>query len=177
MLFRLAVRNLLRHRRRTTVTLLAIAVGVTAVVTVRGLLDGLQGTLIDGVVAGGTGALQIHKKGWAESLDASPFAFLIDDADAVAAAAVAVEGVVAAAPRLSFPGLVSVGDGMVANRPHRLARGDRRRQGTRGRLPRVPQRGNASRSSTVTFNPGRTVEPTLPETMMRGSPKRSPMVS
>lgn len=110
MLFRLALRNLLRHRRRTLVTLAAVAVGVTAVVTVRGLLDGLQGTLIDGVVEGGTGALQIHKKGWGESLDASPFAFLIDDADDVIAKASVVEGVTGAAPRLSFPGLVSIGE-------------------------------------------------------------------
>ncbi len=109
-LFRLALRNLVRHRRRTLVTLAAVAVGITAVVGVRGVLDGLQGVLIDGVVEGGTGALQIHRAGWAESLDASPFALLIEDVDAVAAKAAAVDDVVAVAPRLVFPGLLSVGE-------------------------------------------------------------------
>lgn len=110
MLLRLALRNLIRHRRRTLVTLAAVAVGVAAVVGVRGVLDGLQGVLIDGVVEGGTGALQIHRAGWAESLDASPFSLLIEDVDAVVAKAAAVDDVVAVAPRLSFPAMLSVGE-------------------------------------------------------------------
>ncbi|MDP2342764.1 MAG: FtsX-like permease family protein [Deltaproteobacteria bacterium] len=110
MLLRLALRNLLRHRRRTLVTLAAVGVGVAAVVGVRGVLDGLQGTLIDGVVDGGTGALQIHRAGWAESLDASPFALLIEDTEAVIVRAAGVDDVVAVAPRLTFPGLLSIGE-------------------------------------------------------------------
>lgn len=110
MLFRLALRNLLRHRRRTAITLAAVALGLAAVVSVRGILDGLQGLLINGVVDGGTGALQVHKAGWGESLDASPFAFAIDDADAVCARIEGVAGVSAAAPRLTFPAMVSVGE-------------------------------------------------------------------
>jgi putative ABC transport system permease protein len=109
-LLRLALRNLVRHRRRTLVTLAAVAVGVSAVVGVRGVLDGLQGTLIDGVVDGGTGALQIHRAGWAESLDASPFALLITDTEQVMKAAAGVDDVVAVAPRLTFPGLLSIGE-------------------------------------------------------------------
>ena len=110
MLFRLALRNLIRHRRRTLVTLAAVGVGVAAVVGVRGVLDGLQGVLIDGVVDGGTGALQVHKAGWAASLDSSPFTLLIEDADAAAATAAGVVDVTAVAPRLVFPALLSVGE-------------------------------------------------------------------
>lgn len=110
MIFRLALRNLARHRRRSLITLSAVAVGVLALVGVRGLLDGLQGTLIDGVVNGGSGALQVHRAGWAESLDASPFTFLMTDVDAVVAKVEAVDGVVAAAPRLTFPGMISIGE-------------------------------------------------------------------
>ena len=43
---RIALRNLTRQRRRTLLVLAAIALGVTAVVGVRGFLNGLQSSLV-----------------------------------------------------------------------------------------------------------------------------------
>jgi len=110
LLLRMALRNLARNRRRTLLTLAAIAVGLTAVVAVRGFLDGLQGMLVAGVVEGEVGAIQVHKKGFSTSLDASPLPLRFDGADALAKKLSGVAGVRGAAPRLTFPAMVSRGD-------------------------------------------------------------------
>lgn len=110
LLLRMALRNLARNRRRTLLTLAAIAVGLTAVVAVRGFLDGLQGMLVGGVVEGEVGAIQVHKKGFSTSLDASPLPLRFDAADDLAKKLAAVAGVRGASPRLTFPAMVSRGD-------------------------------------------------------------------
>jgi putative ABC transport system permease protein len=109
-LFRIATRNLARNRRRTALTLAALAVGVCAVVGVRGFLNGLQASLVQGVTEGTIGALQIHKHGFMASSDASPLTPHIAVDEALLAQVRAVEGVVDVTPRLSFAGMVSVGD-------------------------------------------------------------------
>jgi putative ABC transport system permease protein len=106
----MALRNLARNRRRTALTLAAIAVGLTAVVAVRGFLDGLQGMLVGGVMEGEVGALQVHKQGWSSTLEASPLPLRFGDADALAARLATIDGVRGASPRLTFPAMVSRGD-------------------------------------------------------------------
>jgi|GEM_PF-3469412 len=49
-LFQLAIRNELRNRRRTGITLAALVVGIGVTVSIHGLLDALQRASIDGVV-------------------------------------------------------------------------------------------------------------------------------
>ena len=107
---RLALRNLARNRRRTALTLAAIAIGLTAVVAVRGFLDGLQGMLTGGIIEAEVGALQVHKRGFAESLEASPLQLRMENADALVDQVAAVDGVKAAAPRLSFPAMIARGE-------------------------------------------------------------------
>src|SRR4051812_41635250 len=57
-LLRIALRNVSRNRRRTLITLAALLIGVGALVSIRGLMNGLQHGLIDGVVKSQTGAIQ-----------------------------------------------------------------------------------------------------------------------
>lgn len=109
-LFVIAGRNLTRQRRRTLLVLLAIGLGVTAVVGVRGFLNGLQSSLVLGIAEGTLGAIQVHKKGFLQSLEAAPLTPNIDLTPALLAKIDEVDGVKAVAPRLSFPGMVSVGD-------------------------------------------------------------------
>jgi len=45
-LFRIALRNVARNRRRTLITSAALFVGVGVMVSMRGLLNGLQRTLV-----------------------------------------------------------------------------------------------------------------------------------
>lgn len=109
-LLRIALRNLLRHRRRTLLVLLAIGLGVTAVVGVRGFLNGLQSSIVLGFAEGTIGAMQVHRQGFMQSLDMAPLSPSIDLTGDVLARIEAVPGVRATAPRIAFPGMVAVGD-------------------------------------------------------------------
>jgi len=107
MLIRLALRNLARNRRRTLLTVLAIAVGVGALTGVRGFLNGLQGSLIRGVSEGGTGALQLHRTGFMASRDGLPLSPSAALDEGLLAKIGAVPGVRAVSPRIPFAGLVA----------------------------------------------------------------------
>ena len=109
-LLRLAVRNLARHRRRTGLILAAIALGVMAVVGVRGFLNGLQSTLIRGFAEGTVGAMQVHAEGFLRSNEAAPLKPNLDLTGDLLQRIEAVEGVKAAAPRIMFPSMLSIGD-------------------------------------------------------------------
>lgn len=106
----MALRNLMRNRRRTLLTLAALAVGVTSVVCVRGFLNGLQNSLILGIAEGSIGAVLVHKKGYLQSVEASPLTPNMELNGAFLERLMKVDGVRAVAPRISFGGMVSVGD-------------------------------------------------------------------
>ncbi|MBI1946223.1 MAG: ABC transporter permease [Deltaproteobacteria bacterium] len=106
----LAVRNLARHRRRTAMILAAIALGVTAVVGVRGFLNGLQSTLVRGFAEGTVGAMQVHAQGFMQSNEAAPLTPNLDVSGELLTKIEAVPGVKAAAPRITFPSMLSIGD-------------------------------------------------------------------
>jgi putative ABC transport system permease protein len=108
-LWRIALRNVLRNRRRTLITLAALLVGVSVMVTIRGVLNGMQQTLVDNVVLGQTGALQVHRKGYLANVLASPLTMDMDQA-AVVAKVKAVPGVKDATARIAFGGMVALGD-------------------------------------------------------------------
>ncbi len=108
-LMRIALRNVLRNRRRTLITLAALLVGVSVMVSIRGVLNGLQGALVDNVVQGQTGALQVHRKGYRQNVLASPLT-LDFESKAIADKVAAVPGVSAVAPRIAFGGMLAVGD-------------------------------------------------------------------
>ena len=110
MLIRLAIRNLLRQRRRTALVFLAIALGIMAVTGVRGFLNGLQRELVRGFAEGQVGAVVVQKKGFAESIDVAPLSPAIEVTPALLAKLEALRGVKGVAPRLTSPALVSVGD-------------------------------------------------------------------
>ena len=63
-LLSMAFRNVLRNRRRTLITLAAVTVGVAAVGTIRGVLNGLQDNIVKGSIETSLGALQIHRTGY-----------------------------------------------------------------------------------------------------------------
>ncbi len=108
-LLQIALRNVVRNRRRTLITLAALLVGVGVMVSIRGLLSGFQRGLVMGVVQGQTGAIQVHKKGYLANVLSNPIN-LDFAADEVLAKVRAEPGVVAASARIMFAGLVSSGD-------------------------------------------------------------------
>jgi putative ABC transport system permease protein len=105
----MAVRNVARNRRRSLVTLSAVLLGVTAVLVTRGITDGFLRLMVDDVVKGRTGALQIHPTGYMASVEALPLEPSLPYDEALLARLEAVPGVAGVSGRLTFSGLVSNG--------------------------------------------------------------------
>lgn len=110
MLARLALRNLLRQRRRTLLVLLAVALGTMAVTGVRGFLNGLQRELVRGFAEAQVGAVVVQRAGFAETTEVAPLSPAITVTPALLASIERVDGVRGVTPRLTTPALVSVGD-------------------------------------------------------------------
>ncbi len=102
----IAVRNLLRNRRRTALTGASVLVGVTFVVFLTGFFNGFIQAIIRGTVETQIGAVQVHRKGF---LDASSDPLKKDMSDDLAATIKSVPGVIAVAPRLNFDGFANNG--------------------------------------------------------------------
>ncbi|HEX5686533.1 MAG TPA: ABC transporter permease [Ideonella sp.] len=101
---KLAWRNTWRHPRRSGLTVAVIAFGVTALVLAWSLFDGSNNQSISTMTGTFTGHVQIHRAGYTDdpSLDLS---FAAAEVDSVALSR--VPGVLAAAPRLQAPVMVS----------------------------------------------------------------------
>lgn len=109
-LFRLALRNLGRHRRRTALSISVLALGVLTLVLTRGMMNGVQRVNRSMLVDATFGALQVHRAGYFEVLDASPLTLDFDDSPELRARVLAVPGVRALSPRIHFAGVLSLPD-------------------------------------------------------------------
>jgi putative ABC transport system permease protein len=109
-LLSIAWRNVLRHRRRTLLTLSAVVLGVGVATLVRGVLNGLQAAMLDSVVEGGVGALQVHHAGYLKNVLSTPLALDLPADDAFLQKLERISGVRAVAPRIAFAGQLSLGD-------------------------------------------------------------------
>lgn len=109
----IAVRNVLRHRRRSALTAGSILVGVAMIVFGRGFANGFVQAVARTAVEAKVGALQVHRRGWRDAdRDVGELAIpLGEDLDARLRA---VPGVVATAPRIVFEALLGNG---VTNAP------------------------------------------------------------
>lgn len=107
-LLSMAFRNVLRNRRRTLITLAAVAIGVAAVGTIRGVLNGLQGNIIKGSIETTLGALQIHRTGYLANVMSTPLSMDFVADDAMLAKVRGVRGVSAVAPRIQFAGTMTL---------------------------------------------------------------------
>jgi putative ABC transport system permease protein len=109
-LFALAVRNLGRHRRRTALSILVLALGVLSLVTMRAMMNGIQAVNRSMFIDATYGALQVHKAGYFELLDASPLSMDFDDTAELRGKILAVPGVRALSPRIHFAAMLSLPD-------------------------------------------------------------------
>jgi len=71
-IFKIAIRNIMRNKRRTTITIITIVIGVFAIVLARGIIKGFQRETIVNMIEIRTGDIQIHKIGYRETLDILP---------------------------------------------------------------------------------------------------------
>lgn len=107
MLPRLAWRNVLRNRRRSVITILAIAVGLAALTFLWGVIDGQNGAMIENSTRYFASDVQVHLKGYHDdpSLDLT-----ITRTAPVVEAIARIPDVGAAAVRLEGGALASRGD-------------------------------------------------------------------
>lgn len=108
-LFRIAFRNVLRNRRRSLITFSAVFLALGIMVSIRGFLNGLQATIRESVVLGQTGALQVHRKGFLKSVNATLDQVIPSDAEFLRKIT-AVPGVKAATARIMFGGMANAND-------------------------------------------------------------------
>jgi len=108
-LLRIAVRNVVRNRRRSLITFFAVFLALGVMVGVRGFLNGLQGSIRQAIIFGQTGALQIHKKGFLKSVSASLETDVPAD-QAFLAKITAIPHVKAVTPRIAFGGMANAHD-------------------------------------------------------------------
>jgi ABC-type lipoprotein release transport system permease subunit len=101
---RIAWRNLGRSRRRTAITLAAIAIAQIGVLAINGVLNGRNEWMIDAITGPVIGHVQVHAPGWRE--EQAPD-LVIDRLEERLAAIRAVDGVAQAYPRLYAPALAA----------------------------------------------------------------------
>lgn len=108
-LLRIAIRNVARNRRRTLITLAALLVGVGVLVSIRGLMNGLQHSFVDAVTKAQSGAIQVHRKGYMKNVLSAPITMDFAENETLAKVR-ATPGVTAATARITFPGMASMGE-------------------------------------------------------------------
>lgn len=106
----LAWRNLTRNRRRTAISLAALLVGVGAMVAMRGFVNGQQRMMLQNLVDGQTGAVQVHRKGYLANVQGSPLQLDLLDSPGLRARLAGVKGVKAVAGRIQFGAMLSAPD-------------------------------------------------------------------
>jgi putative ABC transport system permease protein len=109
---KLALRNILRNKRRSLVTLLAIGVGFAAVGLFYGYVSNVySGLRVSAIRGEGLGNLTIFKAGWNEKGKLEPEKYMLskDETERIIKIVSAEDGVVVATPELHVSGIVSNG--------------------------------------------------------------------
>jgi ABC-type lipoprotein release transport system permease subunit len=106
-ILRLAWRNLWRNPRRTALTASALGLGVLCMVATADYVEGIFGRMIETTANGRTGHAQLHAPGWRATREEE---LLLPAPAPLLAAARALPGVAAAAPRLWGTALLAIGD-------------------------------------------------------------------
>lgn len=79
MLVKLALRNILRQRVRTAITLAAIIFGVTGLILSGGFVQDIFVQLGEGIIQSETGHVQVFRKGFREEGSRKPDRYLVDN--------------------------------------------------------------------------------------------------
>lgn len=108
-LFKIAVRNLFRYRRRTLLTVLLITTGVVFVLVFIAVSDSFKGMMVGQITDSMLGHIQVHRKGYVASIDNLPLTLNMSGSAAQKVEGIieGLPGIAAYSPRLKFGGLFS----------------------------------------------------------------------
>ncbi len=110
----LALRNVVRNRRRSAFAFLAIAFGVVAVLLAGGFIEWMLWATREAAIHSQLGHLQIVKPGYLKEGQAAPFEYLLPDEAPELQTLSKDPAVQTIAPRLFLTGLISRGDTTVS---------------------------------------------------------------
>ena len=113
LLLRLAWRNIWRHRRRTIIVVVAMALGLAMMMWYDGLIAGFDQAIYGNAIKVLGGNIQVHAAGYRLKADQTPLLPLADD-QAVLDAAQAQPQILAASRRINTGGLASSREGAFA---------------------------------------------------------------
>src|ERR1022692_3973388 len=108
--FKLAVRNVLRHRTRSIISILAIASAVISLVLAGGFIEDTVQQVREAFIRDFLGHVRIYKPGFRQEWILHPFDFMIADPDRLIKELSVLPHVRYLAPRLMFGGLISTGE-------------------------------------------------------------------
>ena len=108
--FNLALRNLLRHRRRSALAMGAIGFGVIALILADGFAEWMIWKERESTIHSRLGHIQLVRKGFFEKGVADPHAYLIQDSMVDTKQLGQMPHIKTVTPRLNFSGLISKGD-------------------------------------------------------------------
>jgi putative ABC transport system permease protein len=108
--FLLAIRNTMRHARRSAIAVGAVTFGITALILANGFIEWIFLDFRESTIKSQLGHLQIVRPGYHDLGKADPFAFLLPDTIPELETPGEPRQIKSVAPRLSFSGLVSYGE-------------------------------------------------------------------
>lgn len=108
--FRLALRNILRHRRRSVIAVLAIGFGVVAMMLTAGYIEWTFWSTREESTTNQLGHVQVSMPGYHANAQSDPFAFLLPASSPALAVLEGLPEAKSVSPRLAFNGLVSHGE-------------------------------------------------------------------
>ncbi|MHB1231450.1 MAG: ABC transporter permease [Burkholderiales bacterium] len=108
--FRLALRNVLRQRRRSFIAVVAISFGVIAMMLSAGYIEWIFWANREKVAVNQLGHIQVARPGYHEDGQANPLAFLLPESSPALTVLEHTPGVKSVTPRLVFNGLISHGE-------------------------------------------------------------------
>jgi putative ABC transport system permease protein len=107
---RLAMRSLLRNRRRTALTFFAIMAGMVGVIVFGGFVSNTFWELREETILAGLGHLQVYREGYTKNAVAEPERYRISDFERVEREIESMPGVQVVGARLTLSGLISNGE-------------------------------------------------------------------
>src|SRR5690606_27722362 len=106
----IALRNVLRHRRRSLMGIASIAFGVIALMQAAGFVERVYWAMREDTIRSRLGHIQIMREGYLQRGQADPYAYLLPGDSPIPGEIAQLPGVRAVAPRLAFSGLASLGE-------------------------------------------------------------------